>query len=60
MPEIIMKTIGIINSPYKEPTKIRIQGRFKEKIEAWVEIKDNYVGGLKDLDKFSHAILICY
>lgn len=55
-----MKPIGIIHSLYKEPTEIPIQGRFKDKIEAWLELKYEYISGLKDLDKFSHAILIYY
>lgn len=55
-----MHPIGIIHSPYKECEEIPIQGRFKDNIEAWVELKDEFVKGLKDLDKFSHCILIYY
>ena len=55
-----MEAIGVIHSPYKEAKDIPIQGTFKEKIEAWIELKDEYVKGLKDLDKFSHAIIIYY
>lgn len=60
MNKIILHPIGIINSPYKEGKDIPIQGRFKDDIEAWVELKDKYVKGLKDLEGFSHAILIFY
>jgi len=60
MNKIIMHHIGIIHSPYKEKKDIPIQGRFKDNVEAWVELKDKYVRGLKDLDKFSHAILLYY
>jgi len=60
MDKIIMEAIGVIHSPYKEAKDIPIQGTFKEKIEAWIELKDEYVKGLKDLDKFSHAIIIYY
>jgi len=60
MDNINMKTIGIIHSPYKTTTDIPIQGRFKDDIEAVLELKKNYVKGLKDLDKFSHAILLYY
>ncbi len=58
MSKIIMYPIGIIHSPYKESKDIPIQGIFNDKIEAWIELKDEYVDGLKDLDQFSHAIII--
>ena len=60
MNQIIMHPIGIIHSPYKESRDIPIQGTFNDKIEAWLELKDEYVDGLKDLDTFSHAIIIYY
>ncbi len=60
MDRIIMHPIGIIHSPYKEPKDIPIQGRFKNTTEAWVELLEEYTGGLKDLDGFSHAILLFY
>ncbi|MFE3845355.1 tRNA (N6-threonylcarbamoyladenosine(37)-N6)-methyltransferase TrmO [Thermoplasmatota archaeon] len=60
MNKIIMHEIGIIHSSYKDKKDIPIQGRFKDNVEAWVELKDKYVKGLKDLDKFSHAILLYY
>ncbi|GAH74113.1 unnamed protein product, partial [marine sediment metagenome] len=49
-----------IHSPYPESKDIPIQGTFNDKIEAWLELKDEYVNGLKDLDGFSHAIIIYY
>ena len=58
--QIIMRPIGIIHSPYNVSKAIPIQGRFKDDVEACVELKDEYVKGLKDLDKFSHVILIYY
>jgi len=60
MNQIIMHPIGIIHSPYKESKNIPIQGIFKDDIEAWIELKDKYVKGLKDLDKFTYAIIIYY
>ena len=60
MNQIQMHPIGKINSPYKESKEIPIQGRFKDDVEAYVELKEEYVKGLKDLDKFSHCILIYY
>jgi len=55
-----MHPIGIIRSPYKETTDIPIQGIFKREVEARIELKDEYAGGLKDLDGFSHAIILYY
>jgi tRNA-Thr(GGU) m(6)t(6)A37 methyltransferase TsaA len=60
MNQITMHPIGIIHSPYNESKDIPIQGRFKDDVEAWVELDGDYVKGLKDLDKFSHAILLYY
>jgi len=60
MDQIIMHPIGKICSPYKESTDIPIQGTFKSDVEAWIELKDKYAGGLKDLDEFSHAIILYY
>ena len=37
-----------------------IQGTFKADAEAWIELKDKFAGGLKDLDGFSHAIILYY
>jgi len=58
MNEIIRHPIGIIHSPYRECMDIPIQGTFKSDVEAWIELEEKYAGGLKDLDKFSHAIIL--
>ena len=55
-----MHPIGIIHSPYRENKDIPIQGIFKGEVEAWVKLKEKYAGGLKDLDGFSHAIILYY
>ena len=60
MKEIPMSPIGIIHSPYKQVKDMPIQGKFKPNIQAWIELKEEYRAGLKDLDGFSHAILIYY
>jgi len=60
MNNIKINPIGIIHSPYKEGKDVPIQGRFKNDVEAYLELKEEYVKGLKDLDKFSHAILLYY
>ena len=58
--KIELTPIGIIRTPYTEPKDMPIQGRFRDDVEGWVELKDEYVPGLKDLDGFSHVILIYY
>ena len=60
MNQITLHPIGIIHSPYSESKDIPIQGRFKDNVEAWIELKDEYVKGLTDLNDFSHAILIYF
>jgi tRNA-Thr(GGU) m(6)t(6)A37 methyltransferase TsaA len=60
MEKITMTTIGTIHSPYKQVKDIPIQGKFKPDITAYIELKDEYAAGLKDLDGFSHAIIIYY
>lgn len=55
---IILYPIGVIHSPYTDPKDTPIQGILGNEIEAWVELADKYVDGLKDLDGFSHAILL--
>jgi len=60
MNQIIFHPIGVIHSPYKESKEIPIQGRFKDNVEAYIELKEKYVKGLKDLDEFSHAIILYY
>lgn len=57
---ITMSPIGIVHSPYKQPKDMPIQGKFKPGICAWVELQKEYIAGLKDLNDFSHAIIIYY
>jgi len=55
---IKLHPIGVIHSPYTEAKGTPIQGILGHQIEAWIELADRYVDGLKDLDGFSHAILL--
>jgi formylmethanofuran dehydrogenase subunit E len=50
-----LKPIGTIHSPYTERKVSPPQGR--EEI-CWIEISEPYREGLKDIDGFSHLILI--
>lgn len=60
MERIECEPIGIIESPYKEPDDMPIQGCFKAETEACCILYKEYETGLQDLDGFSHAILIYY
>jgi len=60
MKQITMSPIGITHSPYKQVKDMPIQGKFKPGVEAYIELKDEYTLGLKDLDGFSNAIIIYY
>ena len=55
---IIIKPIGIINTPYKEPKGMPIQGKFKKGVVGTAKIFPEYKDGLKDIKGFSHIILI--
>ena len=58
MNEIKYKQIGIIHSPFKEPKGTPIQPEAAQGIEGTVEVFQEYAAGLKDLDGFSHIMLI--
>ena len=58
--EIRIKPIGIIHTPYHKHADIPIQGRFKSDVKGCAKIDPEYMEGLKDLDGFSHAFLLCH
>jgi tRNA-Thr(GGU) m(6)t(6)A37 methyltransferase TsaA len=58
MNEIRYMPIGIIRSPFKQPYGTPIQPAGARDIEGTVEIASEYVDGLKDINSFSHIILI--
>ncbi|HOY09352.1 MAG TPA: tRNA (N6-threonylcarbamoyladenosine(37)-N6)-methyltransferase TrmO [Candidatus Omnitrophota bacterium] len=59
MKEIIaVKPIGIIHTPYQEPKGMPIQGKFKRGVTGTARIFPEYKAGLKDIEGFSHLILI--
>ena len=58
--EIKLKPIGIIHTPYKEPKGIPIQGKFEGGVAGTIEIFTEYKKGLKDIEGFSHLILVYY
>lgn len=58
MNEIKYKPIGIIHSPFKESKGTPIQPPGAKNIDGTVEIFPEYMEGLKDIEGFSHIILI--
>jgi tRNA (adenine37-N6)-methyltransferase len=60
MVEIKYKPIGIVHSPFKKPQGIPIQTTAAKGIKGTVEIFPEYAEGLKDIEGFSHIILICH
>ncbi len=56
--DIIYTSIGIIHSPFHELSGMPIQPSSEASAPGTVELEPIYVPGLKDLDGFSHAILI--
>jgi tRNA (adenine37-N6)-methyltransferase len=56
--EIIYRPIGTIHTPFKEAKGTPIQPYAAKGTEGTVEVFPEYQKGLKDLDEFSHIILI--
>jgi len=58
MNEIKYKPIGVIHSPFKEPKGTPIQPAAAKDVNGAVEVFPEYAKGLKDIEGFSHIILI--
>ena len=58
MNEIKYKPIGVIHSLFKEPEGTPIQPAAAKSIDGTVEVFEEYAEGLKDIEGFSHIILI--
>jgi tRNA-Thr(GGU) m(6)t(6)A37 methyltransferase TsaA len=56
--EIRYRPIGVIRSPFKEPEGTPIQPAGARGVAGTVEVFPEYVEGLKDIDGFSHIILL--
>jgi tRNA-Thr(GGU) m(6)t(6)A37 methyltransferase TsaA len=60
MKKILFKSIGTIRSPYRKLTGMPIQPAGAEGVSGTVVVHKEYGKGLKDLDGFSHIILLYY
>ncbi|MBN1280494.1 MAG: tRNA (N6-threonylcarbamoyladenosine(37)-N6)-methyltransferase TrmO [Candidatus Thermoplasmatota archaeon] len=58
MNEIHYRPIGIIHSPFTEPQGTPIQPASGRGVKGTVELFPAYVGGLLDIEGFSHLILL--
>ncbi len=58
MKKIAYKPIGIIHSPFRDIKGMPIQPAGARGIAGTIEIKQEYADGLKDIEGFSHIILI--
>ena len=56
--ETTLKPIGVIHTPYKNLEEIPIQGRLRPEVKGTVEVYPEFSEGLKDVEKFSHIILL--
>lgn len=56
--KITYSPIGVIHSPFKEPKGTPIQPNAAKDIEGIAEIFPEYQRGLKDINGFSHIVLI--
>lgn len=55
---IEMKSIGIIHTPFRQLENMPIQPAGAAGVKGTVEVFDEFRAGLKDLDGFSHIILL--
>ncbi len=58
--EIIVRPIGTVHSPFKEPPGTPIQPGAAAGVQGMVEVFPEYAEGLRDLEGFSHIILLYY
>lgn len=57
--EILLKPIGVIHSPFTEKTGIPIQPFHSDEM-GWIELNKEYERGLRDLEEFSHIVLLYF
>jgi len=57
---ISIQPIGVIRTPYQEPRDMPIQGKFDPTVQGRAEVFPEYAQGLKDIEGFSHLILMYY
>jgi len=58
MANITHTPIGVIHSPFTDPADTPIQGVFADGARGEVEVFPEYADGLRDIDGFSHLIIL--
>lgn len=58
--QILFKPIGAIHSPFHDPVGVPIQPQAGAGVKGKVVLDPTYSEGLKDLEGFSHLILVYY
>ena len=58
MSTLTYKSIGIVHSQFKEPKNVPIQAAASKGAPGTLEIFAEYVEGLRDIEGFSHLILL--
>jgi tRNA-Thr(GGU) m(6)t(6)A37 methyltransferase TsaA len=58
--EIIFHSIGVIHSPFKDRAEMPIQPGGEYSAPGTIEVDSQFSAGLKDLEGFSHIILLYY
>ncbi|VFM96086.1 MAG: Uncharacterised protein family UPF0066 [Candidatus Kentron sp. G] len=58
--KIEYRSIGYVDSPFCTAEGMPIQPSRSEGAAGSVTVDPEYAGGLKDLDGFSHIILLCH
>ncbi len=57
---VVYTPIGVVHSDRLKPEETPIQPRFADDCTGWVEVFPQYAEGLKDLNGFSHIIVISH
>lgn len=60
METFTVKPIGLIRTPYAEDTAAPPQRTLRPDVPGTVEVFDDYAPGLRDLEGFSHLMLLYY
>ncbi len=60
MKEIVFEPIGVVRSPFSDVKGMPIQASGARGTRGSIEIKPQLVEGIKDLDGFSHIILLYF
>jgi tRNA-Thr(GGU) m(6)t(6)A37 methyltransferase TsaA len=55
---ISFEPIGVVHSEFQEPRGVPVQGALEPETEALLELFPEYAEGLKDVDGFSHLIVL--